>query len=113
MAYNTELANRVREALADRPKVREVKMFGGLSFMVGEKMVVSVGRSGDLLVRVDPDDDDRLLTNDGAQRAEMGAGRSMGKGWISVARDAIDTDEGFDSWMYVALKFNERPLVPA
>ena len=43
----------------------------------------------------------------------MGAGRSMGKGWISVARDAIDTDEGFDFWMYVALKFNEKKAVGA
>lgn len=102
-----ELADRVRAVLSDRSTVREVAMFGGLAFMVDDRMVVSVHRNGDgLLVRVDPDRDEQLLTQHGAQRAHMGSGRPMGTGWISVARDAIDTDAGLRSWMDVALDYN-------
>jgi len=54
VAYNGELVDRVRDALAAQPSVREVKMFGGLSFMVNEKMVVSVRGGGGLLVRAGP-----------------------------------------------------------
>lgn len=53
-AGSAALADRVRDALAGKPPVREVKMFGGLSFMVDERLAVSVGSKGDLLVRADP-----------------------------------------------------------
>jgi len=55
-------------------------MFGGLSFMVNQRMVVSVRSDGDLLVRADPEQADELLTVEGAPPAEMGAGRTMGNG---------------------------------
>ena len=108
MAYNRELADRIREALAARPSVREVKMFGGLSFMVNERMVVSVRSDGDLLVRADPEGADKLLATKGAQPAEMGAGRAMGNGWISVGKEAIATEENFDFWIGVALEYNDK-----
>lgn len=98
------LEERVRILLADLPDVREVKMFGGLAFMVDERMVVSVQRGGDaLLVRVDPDDDADLLTRPGASRAHMGADRPMGEGWITVAGEALDTPAALDAWVDVAL----------
>lgn len=104
MIDDTELAHRVRAVLANRPSVREVKMFGGLAFMVDDTMVVSVGGDGvSLLVRVDPDHDAELLTHDGAERAHMGSGRPMGQGWISITTDAIDSDELLDFWMDTAL----------
>lgn len=108
MSYNRELADRIREALAAKPSVREVKMFGGLSFMVNERMVVSVRSDGDLLVRADPDRADELLAAEGAQPAEMGAGRAMSNGWISVSEETIATDESFDFWLGVALEYNAR-----
>lgn len=83
-------------------------MFGGLSFMVNERMVVSVGSDGDLLVRADPEGADKLLATKGAQPAEMGAGRAMGNGWISVAEEAIAADEDFDFWIGVALEYNDK-----
>lgn len=106
MAYNRELADRIREALATQLSVREVKMFGGLSFMVNERMVVSVMSDGALLVRADPERADELLTAKGAQPAEMGAGRPMNKGWISVGEEAIATQEDFDFWIGAALEYN-------
>lgn len=107
MTYSRELADRIREALAAKPSVREVKMFGGLAFMVNDKMAVCVMSDGDLLVRADPERADELLDAREARPAEMGAGRAMGKGWISVGREAIETGEGLDSWLGVALEYND------
>jgi TfoX/Sxy family transcriptional regulator of competence genes len=108
MADNKKLADRIREVLGNKPAVREVKMFGGLSFMVNGSMVVSAGGDGDLLVRADPARADELLRAKGARPAEMGAGRAMGNSWISVAQEAIASEEGFDFWLDVALEYNEK-----
>jgi len=83
-------------------------MFGGLSFMVNEKMVASVRSDGDLLVRVDPARSTELLAREGARPAEMGAGRAMGAGWIDVAEQAIRTDEQLSLWIGAALEYNDR-----
>ena len=98
------LADRVRAALPDDRPVREVAMFGGLSFMVDGSMVVAAGRDGDLLVRIDPARRDELLGVVGAEAAVMGADRPMGPGWIRVARDGIDTDEQLAFWIGVGLE---------
>ena len=74
MGLDTELVERVRAALTGRPPVREVRMFGGLAFMVDDRMVVRVRRDGDLLVRAAPERADELLALEGAGPAEMGAG---------------------------------------
>jgi hypothetical protein len=98
------LADRVRAVLpADRP-VREVTMFGGLSFLVDDRMVVAAGRHGDLLVRVDPARSDELLEVPGARPAEMGAGRSMGPGWIRVSADGLATAAQLAFWVQVGLQ---------
>jgi TfoX/Sxy family transcriptional regulator of competence genes len=106
MAGLTPLADRVRAVLASEPSTREVTMFGGLSFMVNERMVVAARRDGDLLVRVDPERDGELVALPGARRAEMGAGRSMGPGWISVAGASLVTDDALTFWTDVALAYN-------
>jgi hypothetical protein len=80
-------------------------MFGKVAFMVNEKMVVAVG-ADDLLVRVDPDRHAELTDRAGAAQAEMGAGRDMGPGWISVAEDALLADEDLRFWVQVALLHN-------
>ena len=102
-AAREALAGRVRAALpADRP-VREVPMFGGLSFMVDDSLVVAAGRDGDLLVRIDPDRHDELLAVPGARPAVMGTDRPMGPGWIRVADDGLATDEQLAFWTQVGL----------
>lgn len=108
MVSSGELVDRIRAALAAHPPIREVKMFGGLAFMVNEKMVVCVRSGGDLLVRSDPERADDLLTLDGARSAEMGVGRPMSKSWISVGNEAPVTDEDLDFWIGVALEYNTR-----
>ncbi|WP_152364980.1 TfoX/Sxy family protein [Microlunatus speluncae] len=107
MPYDAELAERVRSALSGRDAVREIKMFGGLAFMLEERMVVCVSAGGAaLLVRVSPDRDAELLTEPGAQRAEMGQGRSMGEGWITVDQDVVDSDDELRHWIDAALAFH-------
>jgi TfoX/Sxy family transcriptional regulator of competence genes len=108
VAFDSETAERVRAALADR-QVREVKMFGGLAFMVDERMVVCVSAGGsDLLVRVSPDSDAQHLEKSGAARAEMGKGRSMGEGWITVDKTALVEEKDFTYWMTAALSFHAQ-----
>ncbi len=103
-AEREALADRVRAALPhDRP-VREVSMFGVLSFMVDGSIVVAAGRNGDLLVRIDPARNDELLNVPGAKPAVMGADRPMGPGWIAVSHDGLTTDKQLTFWTQVALE---------
>ena len=56
MAYDEELAGRIRELVSGEPRLTEKKMFGGLAFLVGGNMAVAASGQGGLLVRVDPDE---------------------------------------------------------
>ena len=73
MAYDEDLANRVRELIAGEPDVTEKKMFGGLAFLVGGNMSVGASGQGGLMVRVDPKDTDALVTKPHARPFEMRA----------------------------------------
>jgi TfoX/Sxy family transcriptional regulator of competence genes len=101
-------AERIRALLADEPATREVAMFGGLSFMVNDKMIVNVRRSGDLLVRVDSHRSPELVADHGAGPAEMGAGRSMGPGWLDVPAERTTSDDHLRFWIDVAMTFNDQ-----
>ncbi|MCP2343663.1 TfoX/Sxy family protein [Actinomadura rupiterrae] len=107
MGRDGELAERVRAALAGRDDVREVRMFGGLSFMVAEKLAVSANPAGRLLVRCDPGRVDDLLAEDGARWAEM-RGKPMGKGWITVDASGVASDRALASWIEEALAYNAK-----
>ncbi|MEL4356822.1 MULTISPECIES: TfoX/Sxy family protein [unclassified Luteococcus] len=105
MPHDETLAYRIRELLNDQPSLREVKMFGGLAFMVDDRMVVCASAGGGaLLVRVSPEDDPQLLNRPGARRGEMGKGRTMGVGWIAVDAEAIETNEDLEFWIHAALR---------
>src|SRR3954454_23602623 len=80
MAYDEDLANLIRECLADEPGVVEKKMFGGLAFLIGGNMSVAASGQGGLMVRVDPEETQALLAEGHAQPVEM-RGREMG-GWL-------------------------------
>lgn len=100
------VVERVRDALAAESSLREVKMFGGLAFMVNDKMVVSVGGNGDLLVRADPERAEELLAVPGARPAEMGRGRAMGDSWTSVDHASITTDVELTYWIDMGMAYN-------
>lgn len=100
------LVDRIRTHLAGEATTREVTMFGARAFMVNGSMVVAAQRAGDLLVHIDPARSPELLARPGAEQAEMGAGRTMGPGWVSVAREAIDTEERLASWIDAAMDYN-------
>jgi TfoX/Sxy family transcriptional regulator of competence genes len=97
VAYDEELADRIRELLVDEKAVREQPMFGGLAFLISGNMAVSANRRGGVLVRVDPDDSDRLVTRPGAELMEMG-GRTMA-GWLHVDAEHVRTKRQLESWV--------------
>ena len=101
MMAASDLLERVREALAPYD-TREVRMFGGVSFMIDEQLVAAVRRNQELLLRIDPADRERLLAEPGARPAVMGSNRAMGPSWITVAPDAL-SGEGLDRWLARAL----------
>jgi TfoX/Sxy family transcriptional regulator of competence genes len=108
VAYDAELADRVRGAVSAENDVREVAMFGGLAFMVNEKMAACVSAGGGaLLVRVSRGRDAEYLDVVGARRAEMGRERrSMGEGWITVDEQALAADDALQFWIDAALEYN-------
>ena len=85
MAYDEELADRVRALVADEPALTEKKMFGGLAFLVGGNMAVAASGQGGLLVRVDPEESDDLVASTSARPMEMRGGEM--KGWLRVDDD--------------------------
>ncbi|MFF4214156.1 TfoX/Sxy family protein [Streptomyces sp. NPDC001796] len=107
MAYDKDLADRIREALAGEARVREVRMFGGLTFMVNDKMTATANTHGQLMVRCDPDRVEELLERDGADWPEM-RGRRMSKGWIVVDAYGTESEEAFNSWIEEALSYNRK-----
>lgn len=107
MPYDELLADRVRATLADEANLREQKMFGGLAFMVREKILVCVGTgTRALLVRVDGVREPEYLQREGAHHAVMGRDRSMGQGWITVDADALANDTALEFWVAAALAYN-------
>lgn len=100
------LVQRVRALVDEEPDVREVSMFGGRAIMVNDKMIVSAGKAGDLLVRIDAERHEALLAEPGAAQAQMGAGRGMGPGWLTVAPESVADDERLTFWVDVARDHN-------
>lgn len=108
MPYDATLVDRIRQALAKQQRpVREVSMFGGLTFMVNEKMAAVAKATGALMVRCDPDVTDDLLQRTGAEWPEM-RGRPMTKGWIVVQPSGIGSKKDVDFWLKQALAYNAK-----
>src|SRR5437773_12217254 len=98
MAYDEDLANRIRELIADEP-VTEKRMFGGLAFLVRGNMSVSASGQGGLMVRVDPADSDALTAKPHAQPMEM-RGRTM-PGWLRVDAEGVRTKRQLEPWVKI------------
>ena len=110
MAYNENIANRIREALAHLPKVEEKKMFGGLAFMVNNKMLVAAGTDR-IMCRFDPALHEEI-TKTKACAPVMMRGREY-KGFVHVSEEHIRDKREFDYWIALALAYNERAKASA
>jgi TfoX/Sxy family transcriptional regulator of competence genes len=96
MAYDEQLAARIRELVRDEPGLAEKKMFGGLAFLVNGNMAIAASGQGGVLVRVDPEQSDELVAKTKAEPMEM-RGRSM-KGWLRVADEDVRTKPQLRKW---------------
>ncbi len=105
MAYNEKLAIKVRTALAHLSKVEERKMFRGITFMVNEKMCVSVSNN-EIMCRIDPELYDTVVKKKGCRPVIM-RGREY-RGFVYVNEEGIKTKKDFDYWIGLALEFNKR-----
>lgn len=97
MAYDEELAERIRALVDGEPDLTEKQMFGGLAFLIGGNVAVAASGQGGLLVRVDPGQSDLLLETTSARLMEMG-GRTM-KGWLRVDSDQVRTKRELVPWV--------------
>jgi TfoX/Sxy family transcriptional regulator of competence genes len=97
VAYDEELAERIRALIGGDPGLTEKKMFGGLAFLVGGNMAVGASGQGGLLVRVDPAQSDELVATTSARPMEM-RGREM-HGWLRVDSDSVRSDRELARWV--------------
>lgn len=103
MAYDEDLADRIRSAMQDQDGVTEMRMFGGLAFLVNGNMAVSASGQGGLLLRVHPDETDSLVREAGVTRFEM-RGRAM-DGWIRIDPSAVASDRELTRWVRVGVAY--------
>ena len=97
MAYDEDLAGRIRELLGAQRGVEEKRMFGGLAFLINGNMSVAVSGQGGLMVRVPPAETDKLLAREHVEPMIM-AGRET-RGWLRVSVDGVKTGRQLQSWV--------------
>src|SRR5690349_14284343 len=102
VSYGEELADRIRERNGDQAGLSEKKMFGGLAFLVGGNMAVAASGQGGLLVRVDPELTDELVSTTSARRMEM-RGREM-DGWLRVGADDVRDESELAKWVGIGVE---------
>jgi TfoX/Sxy family transcriptional regulator of competence genes len=103
VAYDEELAGRIRDLIAGRHGLTEKKMFGGLAFLIGGNMAVAASGQGGLLVRVDPAESDALVASSSARPMEM-RGREM-QGWLRVDGEHLRTRRQLAAWVERGVAF--------
>jgi len=97
VAYDEELAGRIRGLLEGEPGLTERKMFGGLAFLIGGNMAVAASGQGGMMVRVDPAESDALVSGTKARLFEM-RGRAM-RGWLRVDTEDMGSDDELAEWV--------------
>jgi len=105
MAYNEKLADRVREIISETHRnVEEKKMFGGLCFMVNDKMCIGVEMER-LMVRIDPDKYEEVMEMNGVKPMDF-TGKIM-KGFVFVEADVLNTRKNLNFWVQLSLEYNK------
>ena len=97
MAYDEDLAQRIRELLGGEANLTETKMFGGLAFLVGGNMAIAASGEGGVLVRVDPAESDQLVATTNARVAVV-RDRPM-QGWLRVDTEDVRTKQELTKWV--------------
>jgi hypothetical protein len=97
VAYDEDLANRIRELLGPQKGLEEKRMFGGLAFLISGNMSVAASGRGGLMVRVPPAETAKLLTREHVEPMVM-AGRET-RGWLRVSADGVKTKRQLQSWV--------------
>jgi hypothetical protein len=96
VAYDEELAERLRELLESEPRLTEKRMFGGLAFLIGGNIAIAASHQGGVLVRVNPTESDTIVDTSKAEVAVM-RGRPM-DGWLRVAPEHLGTKRQLAKW---------------
>jgi TfoX/Sxy family transcriptional regulator of competence genes len=97
MAYDEDLADRIRELVAGEKRLTEQKMFGGLAFLIGGNMAVAASGQGGILVRVDPEGSSKLVATTKAEPMVM-RGKAM-DGWLRVDADDVREKRQLAAWV--------------
>ncbi|MCG7610597.1 MULTISPECIES: TfoX/Sxy family protein [Mycobacterium] len=103
MAFDPNLADRIRELAAAESGIDEKRMFGGLAFLINGNMAVAATREGGLMVRVARGDSDKLLQRDHVEPMMMG-GREM-RGWLRIAGPGVKTKRQLQSWVARGIEY--------
>ena len=97
MAYDQELADRIRHLIGSEAELTEKKMFGGLAFLIAGNMAIAASGQGGAMIRVDPQESDALIAATNASMVEM-RGRLM-PGWLRVSSADLRTDDQLAPWV--------------
>ena len=97
MAYDEELADRIRRVVEGEPGLTEKRMFGGLGFLIDGHLAVSASGQGGMLLRCDPAETESLVAGPAVSRFQM-RGREM-DGWLHVETEAVESDDALASWV--------------
>ena len=103
VAYDEELAGRIRDLVGGESGLTEQKMFGGLAFLIGGNMAIAASGQGGVLVRVDPAQSDELVASTNARVMEM-RGREM-QGWLRVGADDVRTKRELAKWVGLGVAY--------
>ena len=103
VAYDEKLADRIRELIESEADLTEKKMFGGLAFLIGGNMSVAASGQGGILVRVDPEQSEKLVATTKAYFMEM-RGREM-QGWLRIDSEDVRTKGQLTKWVQMGVKF--------
>jgi len=105
MAYDEQLADRIREILVEQPVIEEKQMMGGVAFMVKGKMCVGVIKN-EMMARIDPDIYEEALEKNGCRPMDF-THKPM-KGWVFISPEGIDKVKDLEYWISLALEFNKK-----
>jgi len=105
MAYNQQLANRIREQLQDLDGVTEKEMMGGLSFLLNDKMCVGIIKD-EMMCRIDPTLQEEVLEKNGCRVMDF-TGKPM-RGWVMIDDSGMKNVQELRYWIGLALEYNKQ-----